>query len=255
VEGQPAARTILAGAVSRLSLPGAPGFAAGFTRGALAARAFSPEEAGRALAEALGAPDAEVLRLTQVHGRVTLTFEEPARRRRTSILGIGDAVLSNQPNVLLVVASADCVPIVLVDPVSGWIAAVHAGWRGTAARVLDAALDALETRGVLPRNLVAVFGPSISRERYEVGPEVAMALREAYRAVDVPGDAVRAGGADRSFVDVAAFNAAALRTRGIRAERVTSSGLCTHGTPDLPSWRRDGAATGRLLTGIVRFSA
>jgi len=254
VEGQPAARTILAGAVSRLSLPGAPGFAAGFTRGALAARAFSPEEAGRALAEALGAPDAEVLRLTQVHGRVTLTFEEPARRRRTSILGIGDAVLSNQPNVLLVVASADCVPIVLVDPVSGWIAAVHAGWRGTAARVLDAALDALEARGVRVAGLHAAFGPSISGERYEVGPEVVTTLREAYRGVAVPVDSVRAGDADRAFVDVAAFNAAALRARGIRAERMAISDLCTHATMGIPSWRRDGAATGRILTGIVRLS-
>ena len=231
-----------------------PGFAAGFTRGVLAERALDPDAAGRALAEALGAPDAEVVRLKQVHGVRVFTIEEPPREKRNTHLGVGDGLLTCQPNVLLAVASADCVPIVLADPVSGWIAAVHAGWRGTAARVLDAALDALETRGVLPRNLVAVFGPSISRERYEVGPEVVTALREAYRDVAVPADAVRAGGADRAFVDVAAFNAAALRTRGIRAERMTASTFCTQDTPDLPSWRREGAATGRILTGIVRLS-
>jgi polyphenol oxidase len=233
-----------------LDLP--PGFAAGFTRGALTSRSTEPDDAARALAEALGAPDAEVLRLSQVHGRVTLTFEEPARKRRTSILGTGDAVLSNQPDVLLVVASADCVPIVLADPATGWIAAVHAGWRGTAARVLDAALDALEARGVKPENLLAAFGPSISRERYEVGPEVVRALREAYPEVAIPEEAVRKGGADRSFVCVADFNAAALRARGIHTDRIAASGPCTHETPDLPSWRRDGAPTGRILTGIVR---
>lgn len=247
-------RASLAGAVQRLPLGGIAGFAAGFTRGPLTARSLDPDDAGRVLTAGLGTPDAEVVLLTQVHGRAVLTFDEPARERRNGILGTGDAVITCQQNVLLAVASADCVPIVLADPVSGWIAAVHAGWRGTAARVLDAALDALEARGVHVAGLSAAFGPSISRERYEVGPEVVVALREAYRDVAVPGDAVRAGSADRAFVDVAAFNAAALRARGIRAERTTASDLCTHETPDLPSWRRDGAATGRILTGIVRLS-
>lgn len=231
-----------------------PGFAAGFTRGPLTARSLDPEAAGRALADALGAPEAEVVRLHQVHGARVLTFEEPPRQLRTNVLGDGDALLTCQQNVLLTVASADCVPIVLADPVSGWIAAVHAGWRGTAARVLDAALDALEARGVRPEDLRAAFGPSISRERYEVGPEVVAALRGAYRDVAVSAEAVRAGGADRAFVAVAAFNAAALRARGIRVERPISADLCTHGTSDLPSWRRDGAATGRIMTGIVRLS-
>lgn len=231
-----------------------PGFAAGFTRGPLAAKETPTEAAGRALAGALEAPDAEVVRLTQVHGRRILSFETPARKRGHTLLGEGDGLLTCQPDVLLAVASADCVPIVLADPRTGWIAAVHAGWRGTAARVLDAALDALEARGVRVAGLSAAFGPSISRDQYEVGPEVVVALREAYRDVAVPGDAVRAGSADRAFVDVAAFNAAALRARGIRAERTTASDLCTHETLDLPSWRRDGAATGRILTGIVRLS-
>jgi polyphenol oxidase len=230
-----------------------PGFAAGFTRGALAAKETPTEAAGRALADALEAPDAEVVRLTQIHGRRILPFEAPARKRGYAVLGEADALMTCQPDVLLAVASADCVPIVLADPLSGWIAAVHAGWRGTAARVLDAALDALEARGVRVAGLSAAFGPSISRESYEVGPEVVTALREAYRDVAVPKDAMRAGGADHTFVDVAAFNAAALRARGIRAERTTAPDLCTHETPDLPSWRRDGAATGRILTGIVRL--
>src|ERR1035437_5573139 len=254
MDRQISARATSAGAVQRLPPGGIAGFAAGFTRGPLTARSLDPDAAARTLAAGLGAPEAEVVRLTLVHGRAVLTFEEPASERRSGILGTGDAVITCQQNVLLAVASADCVPIVLADPVSGWIAAVHAGWRGTAARVLDAALDTLEARGVRVAGLFAAFGPSISRERYEVGPEVVVALREAYRDVAVPGDAVRAGSADRAFVDVAAFNAAALRARGIRAERTTAPDLCTYETPDLPSWRRDGAATGRILTGIVRLS-
>ena len=252
MDGQPATRAISAGAVSPLSLGGIPGFAAGFTRGALASRSLSPDVAGRALAEALGVPDADVVMLTQVHGARVLTFEEPPRQRRNVFLGEGDAVLTCQPNVLLLVASADCVPIVLADAVTGWIAAVHAGWRGTAARVLDAALDALAARGVRPEDLHAALGPSISRDRYEVGPEVAAALRNACRGADVPAEAVRGGREDRTFVDVAAFNAAALCARGVSGTRTTASGLCTAATPDLPSWRRDGPGAGRILTGIVR---
>ncbi len=250
--GHPAALTGSAGAVSRLSLDGAPGFAAGFTRGALTARSLDPDAAGRALAEALGAPEAEVVTLHQVHGRSLLSFDAPARKRGHTLLGDGDGLLTSQQNVLLAVASADCVPIVLADPVSGWIAAVHAGWRGTAARVLDAALDALAARGVDLGNVFAAFGPSISRDRYEVGPEVVTALREAYRDADAPPDAVRGGRDGRAFVDVAAFNAAALRARGLRPERINASNACTCASPDLPSWRRDGPGAGRILTGIVR---
>ncbi len=240
------------GAVFRLPLFEAAGFAAGFTRGALTARSLDPDLAGRALARSLGAPDSEVLRLKQVHGRVTLTFEEKARERRSGILGTGDAILTNQPNVLLAVASADCVPIVLADPVTGWIAAVHAGWRGTAARVLDAALDGLEVRGVRPADLYAAFGPSIARDRYEVGEEVVTALVEAYGAA--PEGAVLSGAAGKAFVDVAAFNEATLRKRGVDAARIRRSGVCNAAAANLPSWRRDGAAAGRILTGIVRLS-
>ena len=251
--GQPAERASGGGAfVSRLTLRGAPGFAAGFTRGALTARALDPDVAARALAEGLGAPDAEVLRLSQVHGAITLTFEEPARKRRTSILGTGDALATCQPNVLLAVASADCVPVVLADPVTGWIAAVHAGWRGTALRVLDAALDALEARGVSPRNLAAAFGPSIARDRYEVGPEVLAALLAAYGAA--PEGAVKPGAGGKAFVDVAAFGEAALLCRGLDPARILRPGPCNAASSDLPSWRRDGPGAGRILTGVVRLS-
>ncbi|MGZ6987999.1 MAG: polyphenol oxidase family protein [Thermoanaerobaculia bacterium] len=253
MDGQPTTRTTSTGTVQPLSLGVIRAFAAGFTRGALTARSLDPDAVGRGLAEALGAPDAEVVRLTQVHGHAVLPFEAPARKRAYALLGEGDALLTNRPGVLLAVASADCVPVVLADPENGWIAAAHAGWRGTAARVLDAVLDALAARGVRLGNLFAAFGPSISRDRYEVGPEVVAMLRDAYRGVDVPSEAVREGQGDCHFVDVAAFNEAALRARGVGAERIATRGLCTAGTPDLPSWRRDGAGAGRILTVIVRL--
>jgi YfiH family protein len=250
VEGRPATRATSTAAFQRLSLGAIPGFAAGFTRGSLTARSLDPDAAGRALAADLGAPDAEVVMLNQVHGARVFTFEEPPRKRRNSLLGEGDALVTCQQNVLLAVASADCVPVVLADPTTSWIAAVHAGWRGTAARILDAALDALAARGVRLGDLFAAFGPSISRDRYEVGPEVVAALLEAYGAV--PEGAIAPGAGGKALLDVAAFNEAALHARGVRPERIAAGGLCTAGTPDLPSWRRDGPGAGRILTGIVR---
>ena len=237
--------------VSRLHLSGGPTFAAGHTRGPLTARSLDPDVVARALAEALGAPDAETVRMEQVHGRRTLIFEEPARKGRSGVLGTGDAVLTRQPNVLLLVASADCVPIVLADPVTGWIGAVHAGWRGTAARVLHAALDSLEAHGVRLTGLAAAFGPSIARDHYEVGPEVVAALRDA--CGPPPEGAVVAGLGDRSFVDVAALNEGALRSRGVAPERILREASCNAASSDLPSWRRDGPGTGRILTGVVRL--
>jgi YfiH family protein len=253
VDGQSAGRATAGGAVSRLSLPGAPGFVAGFTRGALTARSLDPDLAGRALAEALGAPVADVVRLKQVHGARVLIFEEPPRERRNLLLGDGDALIACRPNVLLAVASADCVPVVLADPVTGWMAAVHAGWRGTALRVLDAALDALEARGVAPRNLSAAFGPSIARDRYEVGPEVVAALLGAHGAA--PQGAVAPGAGGKSFVDVAAFDEAALLGHGLDPARIHRPGSCNAAAADLPSWRRDGPGAGRILTGVVRLPA
>ena len=239
--------------IQRLLLPGPRGFAAGFTRGPLTARALDPDLAARALAEGLGAPDAEIARLEQVHGARVFTFEEPARKRGHTLLGQGDALATCQQNVLLAVASADCVPIVLADAVTGWIAAVHAGWRGTALGVLDAALDALEERGVSLANLSAAFGPSIARDRYEVGPEVVAALLGAYGAA--PEGAVRPGAGGKAFVDVAAFDEAALLARGLDPARIHRPGLCNAAAPDLPSWRRDGPGAGRILTAVVRLPA
>lgn len=193
-----------------------------------------------------------MVRLSQVHGAVTLTFEAPARKRGSTLLGVGDGLITCQPNVLLVVASADCVPILLADPATGWMAAVHAGWRGTAARVLDAALDALKARGVRVAGVSAAFGPSIARDRYEVGTEVVAALRDSYGTL--PEGAIAPGAGGRAFLDVAGVNEAALRARGLDPARIDRSRVCNAAAPDLPSWRRDGPGAGRILTGIVRLS-
>lgn len=232
-----------------------PGFAAGFTtrRGAL--DTAPRDDAARALAEALGTPLAEAAFVKQVHGRGVAGAEGPAALGESRSYGEADALVTGAADRLLVVATADCAPIVLLDPTSGLLAAIHAGWRGAAARVVDAALDALLARGASATTLVALFGPSIRRDAYEVGPEVVAALAAACGDVPVAADAVAPGRGDRSFVDVAAWSRAALLARGVAPENVLDAGLCTFREAALlPSFRRDGPRAGRLLMGVVRAS-
>lgn len=229
------------------------GVSAGFTTGTNRGREAAPRLA-RGLAAALGAPSARVALARQVHGRGVLVVDSAAARSDDGLVGTGDALMTRETGVLLGIQSADCVPILLADTEGPWIAAVHAGWRGTAARILDAVLDLLEKKGVPVSRLVAAIGPCISQGRYEVGPEVVEVLAGNHAHLDVPAGAVRPGRHDRAHVDVAAFNKALLIDRGVLPRFILDAALCTASRPDLfPSYRRDGKGAGRIVTGIVRL--
>ncbi len=230
------------------------GVAAGFTTRRDGERKTASRLAG-GLATALGAPSARIALARQVHGRHVLVVDATAARRGDGVVGVGDALMTREPETLLGIQSADCVPILLADAGGPWIAAVHAGWRGTAARIIDAVLDLLQERGVPASHLVAAVGPCISRDRYEVGPEVLETLKRAHDDVAVPLCAIRPERDDRAHLDVAAFNRSLLVRRGVRPDRILDAALCTASRPDLfPSYRRDGVGAGRIVTGIVRRS-
>jgi hypothetical protein len=228
----------------------AGGLAAGFTTLGLVPDGLDADEGARRFARLLGAPDAPVARLKQVHGASVVEAAGIARGG-VAVAGVGDAVVTTEPGLVLAIATADCVPVVLADVEAGVLAAAHAGWRGTAARVVDAALDALEARGGRAERVWAFFGPSISRESYEVGPEVVAALHGAL----AEGAAVPGRG-DRSYLDVAACNEAALVRRGVKPGRISRPRLCTFLSPGrFSSYRRDGERAGRIYTGGVLAGA
>jgi len=230
------------------------GLAAGATTRQLAPDGLGAGETARRLAEALGAASAEISRVVQVHGCEVVEVSGPAVRGGDRVRGEADALITEMPDRLLAVSTADCVPILLADPETGWLAAVHAGWRGTALRIVDAVLDRLENRGVSPRNLLALFGPSISGSAYEVGPEVTGALRKALPAEAMAGGGIQPGRGDRSHVDLGLVNEALLLLRGVSAGRVRREPLCTATDADrFPSFRREGPRAGRIVTGIVRI--
>ncbi|MGE5345373.1 MAG: polyphenol oxidase family protein [Acidithiobacillales bacterium] len=231
------------------------GVSAGFTTGTKRGRRPAARLA-HDLAAALGAASSRIALTRQVHGRDVLVVDAAANPSRSGIVGTGDALITREAGILLGIQSADCVPILLADAAGPWIAAVHAGWRGTAARILDALLGRLELEGVPPSHLAVAFGPRISRDRYEVGPEVVTELSRAYGDLAVPFCALRPGREDRAWLDIAAFNRALLVRRGVPPERILDAALCTASRADLfPSYRRDGKGAGRIVTGIVRRRA
>ena len=82
-----------------------------------------------------------------------------------------DAIVTNVPGLAVSILTADCVPVLMADAASGVIAAVHAGWKGAKAGVVERAIEAMESLGAKASRIAAVAGPAISLEAYEVGPE------------------------------------------------------------------------------------
>jgi YfiH family protein len=170
-------------------------------------------------------------------GRAGSGFEDPALTLRGT-----DAMCTSTRGIGLAVLTADCVPIALADPSTGLIAAVHAGWRGIARGMVRAAVGRFRS----PGDVLAVIGPAIGPDHYEVGPDVAAAVGDA-----VPGGApiTRRGG--RLLLDLAGSVEAILRHLGV--PRVEQAGACTACKPDrFYSYRRDGL-TGRQGLVVARL--
>jgi polyphenol oxidase len=118
---------------------------------------------------------AAMVGLQQVHGPVVVTVDRPW----TAGAGPqGDAMVTRQPGIALGIITADCAPVLLADPAAGVIGAVHAGWRGAAAGVLEATIAAMATLGADPTRIAAAVGPCIRQPSYEVGGD----LRDAVLA-------------------------------------------------------------------------
>ncbi len=175
-----------------------------------------------------------VRRVTQVHGARVVHLDD------ASLAVEADAILSTVPGAVVAVRVADCVPVLLAAP--GGVAAIHAGWRGTAADIVRAGLDALlRATGARPADVRAAVGPCICGACYEVGDDVLRGVGAV-----APGDSWRVG--ERN-VDLAEANAAILRAEGVAVDVL---GLCTRCTPGFWSYRRDGAAGGRQV-GAIRL--
>jgi YfiH family protein len=168
--------------------------------------------------------------LRQIHSAVVLVSAQ------TGVAGEGDALVTNVPGVPVSVRTADCYPVLLADRKSQAVAAIHAGWRGTAAQIAQAALRAMsESFGTRPADVIAAVGPGIGGCCYEVGLEVAQQF----------------GLQQAGCIDLAAANRNQLIAAGVPAASIDVTGGCTRCDARLfHSFRRDREHAGRMVSFI-----
>lgn len=219
-----------------------------FTTRQLPLRPFERQSAAWAAAvRAVGGAVDDLARIRQVHGR-TVRVAHGGDSLTVRTTPDADAIVSNAPGCVLAVQVADCVPLLLADPRTGAVGAVHAGWRGTAARIGPAAVEALTREyGTQPADLIAAVGPSIGACCYEVGLE----LPDAFRRAGATDEQLARwfsrtdGGSLR--LDLWAASRDQLLESGIPAGRIYLSSLCTqtHATV-FDSYRVEGPNAGRM---------
>jgi polyphenol oxidase len=219
------------------ALSAIPGLVHGFEQ-RLGPPGWESREQTRARVSAALREEGRLLLMRQVHG--TVVQEAPWEGTPA-----GDASVAWTPGLLLGIETADCLPVLLVDPVRRAVAAAHAGWRGTAACVAEAAVRALVALGSRPPDLLAALGPGIGPCCYEVGEE----LREAFGPEGAP--FFRPGPRGRPHLDVRGVNRAQLVAAGVPPTRIHEVDACTCCRADLfHSYRREGRGAGRMISWV-----
>ncbi len=200
---------------------------------------------------AIGVDPDRIVRTGQVHeNAVFVVTEEHAgmgRRRDTPTPGTADAMITQAINVPIMTLAADCLPLLMVDPVHRAVAAVHAGWRSTVLDIAGETIRAMTREfDTDPADVLAYLGPSIGVCCNEVGPEVTAAWREQAQDLgEVAESAVTRPGVKEHF-DVPQANALLLQRAGVLPEHIEMSGICTKcDTEHWFSHRGQGPNTGR----------
>jgi len=164
----------------------------------------------------------------QVHGaEVRIVGEEDIHVLHTDVPYEADGLVTNVPGLALICFTADCVPVLLCDHVHRVIAAVHCGWRSSAADILGKALDKMCSLGAKPEDVCAAIGPAISRCCFEVGGEVVDAVSR-YLGGDIEGlYEPEEGREGKFFLDLKGANARRLVQLGVKEENISVSDECT----------------------------
>ena len=167
-----------------------------------------------------------------------------------SLLDGIDALVTTIPGVCIGVNTADCVPIVLADPVAGVVAVAHAGWRGTVGRIAAATVKTMIKQGAMVENISAAMGVSICADCFEVGDEVPQAFAEA--AFDLTRIMHRNPDTGKAHIDLREANRLTLIESGLNPALITLPKACSRCQSDRYfSARRLGINSGRTFTAIV----
>ena len=199
--------------------------------------------------EALGFQLEELALPRQVHSDNVLWMHEPGRPEAT------DAVITDQPGLPVCVRTADCIPVLLYDPVQRAVAAVHAGWKGTVMHISQKTINVMVQRfGCNPSAMRAVIGPGIGPDSFQVGEEVAEHFKQADFPMDEvwsfrgPGDGSPMSGGHH--IDLFKANRWLLEDAGVPAAHIQITGIDTFTDESFFSARREGARCGRIINAI-----
>lgn len=179
---------------------------------------------------------------------VRIVSSEADAKPKPGVLGESeycDALISDQPKILLAVKTADCVPVMFGDPITGAFAAVHAGWRGTSSSIVARAIEQLQVAyGAKPEDLRAAIGPAANICCYEVGPEVIDHFKEQFSEPGLLLVATRDG---HARIDLRQANRDQLISAGVSPDRIQTAPFCTMDRTDLFfSYRREKTRYGRV---------
>lgn len=182
----------------------------------------------------------------QTHSLNVTVIDTPTPENST-LEGV-DALVTSLPGIALCIHTADCVPILLADPVAGVIAAVHSGWRGTVGRIVGKTVKCMTRLGADTRRIIAAMGPCICSECFEVGPEVV----EQFVTAGFSKRVVMASSA-RSRIDLPEAIAATLEDFGVTRGNIAFPPACSRCNPyRFCSARHSGIASSRTLSLIVK---
>ncbi|WP_337286377.1 peptidoglycan editing factor PgeF [Candidatus Methylomirabilis sp.] len=190
----------------------------------------------------LGLRDISIITARQVHGNTVLKVS----RGDGKLAGVGDGLMTDAPNLCVGVMAADCVPILFVEPARKIAAAVHAGWRGTAAGIAQRTVASMkEAYGIDPAALHVAMGPSIGPCCYEVGPEVAAQIAANWKE-ELKG-AWRPNHEGKGRLDLRTLNEIQLLGAGIPGAQISKIGPCTAcSVADFFSYRKEGKSGHQL---------
>lgn len=213
------------------------------------------EENRRRFLKAIGAEDATIVTVRQIHStdRCFIKSMSQAKGAQQQC----DAIMTKLKGVLLGVQTADCLPVLIADPKSGMMAAIHAGWRGTVGRITERTIaDLMLAYGVNTRQCIAALGPVACVECYEIGEDVIEQYKQGFRYWRNLVVNFKEGG--KANLDVRAANIQQLIYGGITEDRIYTAPYCTmHNNELFFSYRRESGGepskVGRLLSVIGRM--
>ncbi|HEX3660737.1 MAG TPA: peptidoglycan editing factor PgeF [Acidobacteriaceae bacterium] len=227
----------------------------------------------RRFLEALGAPEARLVTLRQIHSSLVRRVKRADAERVPAWKG--DGMMTDEPGALLAIQTADCIPVLVADTKRRAVAAFHAGWRGTLKRIVEAGVNRMRLEfGSRPENLVAAIGPGIGVCCYAVGEEVRSEfssqfayasdlfhevsdsdpVRERYPLLFLTARAPGHSNLGPSLhLDLMEANRRQLLDAGLRADAITVTGDCTRCQNNRYfSYRAEQGFTGRMLSVVGR---